>query len=58
MIMVVAIMVVVIVAFVRGLAVRRGLSRFRMGGVFEGVRSAQLFCLPGANFAPTIRLYR
>jgi hypothetical protein len=54
MIVVVAIMVV---AFVRGLAVQRGVSRFRVRGVFEGVGSAQLFCLPGANLAPTIRLY-
>jgi hypothetical protein len=45
------------VAFVRGLAVQRGVSRFRVRGVFEGVGSAQLFCLPGANLAPTIRLY-
>jgi len=55
--MIVAIMAVMIVAFVGGLAVQRGLSRFRVGVVFEGVGSAQLFCLPGANSAPTIRLY-
>jgi hypothetical protein len=54
----IVVMAIMVVALVRGLAVQRGLSRFRMRSVFEGVSSAQQFCLPGANFAPTIRLYR
>jgi hypothetical protein len=47
------VMIVAFVAFAGGLVVQRGLGRFRVGVVFEGVGRTQLFRLPGADSAPT-----
>jgi hypothetical protein len=56
-VMVVAFMVAVSVIVPVVCVKMRGLGRLRMGVVLEGIRRAQLFCLPGAISAPTNCLF-